>query len=422
MDELYAKIPTSTLLWLLCCRAGMLTLGAQIPRRTQPSSGPDSAGAAANGQQLDLVSPRRQRDEAAGEAPSPPSLHTHRPPRFSVEAVGGAADTAQTEAVGGTGAAAAPALPSPRHLADGVPYLLPHTESDQPAAERRFALPAGYDAGQYQGDADDASMDQNHSTDGDSSDDGTAGEASAPDYHVVAAGGGGVFCQDDEDAEDNWGPSAERRIHTHRGTQRDTDRGAQPLQSEAASFDLATATRLNRELQSQLAVQSTLLQTDRLAAQAARNRSPAAEKKAPERRERHSLGVPSRWDTGELVAAAPHNLDDAVDELRTALTAANAARRAAEDTIAHMTSAATGTERQQFGSWLGSAGLAPRAPSLVTDAHSNSFAGGRGAQILRQHSQTDRGRPSSHRSHQSGVQLHEVLRQRWVARQEARRW
>ena len=318
-------------------------------------------------------------------------------------------------------------------------YLLYHTESSQAAAERRFALPADYDrkimprSGCDQGDDgcsvcdqgdDDCSMDQNHSINGDSSDDATAGI-------------GGFFCHEDEDVKGNWGPSAarERERHTHRG--------AQPLQSEAASLDLATATRLNSELQSQLAVNCTLMQTHRLAAQTARNRSFAEEKQAPERRERHSIGASSRWDTGEVVPAAPHNLEDAIDELRTALTVANAARRAAEDTIAHMTSTATGTERQQFGSYhmtsiatgterqqsgscLGSAGLPLRTtlasdrwtPNLGTHIHFDSYDG-RGAQLLRRHSQTDMGPP---RSHQSGVQLHEVVRQRWASRQDTRRW
>ena len=88
-------------------------LGAQIPRRTQPSSS-DSTRGAANAQQLLM---RRQRNEVAADTPSPPSLHTHRPPRIS-------ADKAQTEAVAETGADGAAVLPSPRHLVDGVPYLL----------------------------------------------------------------------------------------------------------------------------------------------------------------------------------------------------------------------------------------------------------------------------------------------------------
>ena len=381
----------------------VLMLGAQIPRAKQQSSA-DNA---------DAHRLRYHANEASDYTPSPPSLHTHRPPRFSGVNVGGAGDVdLQTEA----GVEKAESLlPSPRHLVDGVPHLLHDTDSaqtvpamalsataqmddSQQAAVRCFALPAKY-AQEEDYENDDISMDQNRSTHSENSDD------TAIDVGRLS------WASEDEGVEGSWGP----------GVATDSS------QLEDVSIDLATATRLNQELQSQLAVHSTLLQTRRLAAQATTTSFFETTDVKMSEWDRQGVGMSQRH-IDDLMAPASNGLEDAVGDLRTALATANAARRAAEATIEHMTNTGARTSTTSSGYIFGR-GVAPRStPALgrwepglrTTGCHASGVV--YSMSFDHEHSQSQ---PTSLKSNENrdltGAQLYEAVRQRWAARQETRR-
>jgi hypothetical protein len=370
----------------------VLMLGAQIPRGKQRSSS-DSADTST------AYHVQHRVNELPGYTPSPPSLHTHRPPRFSQEAAGDA--ESQTQKGEET---AKPLLPSPRHLVDGVPHLLQNTDSswtgpalgtaqtedNQPEAVRCFALPASY-AQEGDDESDIISMDQNHSSRSDSSDDAAVGVERL------------LWASGDEEVVGDWGSRA----------------AANSLQPEEGSLDLATATRLNQELQSQLAVQSTLLRTRRLAAQA--TGYSGIDTTDIQMSESHcewdwqSVDVMQRH-TDDLAAPASNGLEDAVGDLRTALAVANAARRAAEATIEHMTSTGTSTGTKHSGYTFGT-GIAPRTTPALDRWNTRT-----GDCVHHQHSRSQlTGLKSNDNRDLSSAQLYEAVRQRWAARQETRR-